>query len=41
MYLLYTLIGLAAVVAALGYEFRRQNKAWKQFHSALERLEEA
>jgi len=41
MYLLYTLIGLAAVGAALGYEFRSQKEAWKRFHSALERLEEA
>ena len=41
MYLLYTSIGLAAVVVALGYEFRRQKEAWKRFHSALERLEEA
>ena len=41
MYLLYTSIGLAAVVAALGYEFHCQRAAWRRFHSALERLEEA
>jgi len=41
MYLLYALIGLAVVVVALGYEFRRQKEDWKRFHSALERLEKA
>lgn len=41
MYLLYTSIGLVAVVVALGYEFRRQKEAWRKFYNALERLEES